>query len=630
MSSEHQERFDLSEFVLGYLEEVGSVIMPPAFGVHDILMPEEIAAQLALSEESRVAFSSHVEGEPADDALRLSVNHPVVETIARTITRQPANALAYVSGIRIDKRGLAELAQKHFALPNARLDALPKSQEEGKQHHYLFGNFKVTFVSEEKQEELRTVVMDVQAGHAVTDPTLLRRLEVIDGEPFYADLPIAQPRWGKAGLEAKAEDVTTLSSDALQALLPRAEQELRRQLTEHVGALTLRMERHLTLDLARINDYYDEMAADLQKRQARTSEEGGERQQNFADKIAALEAERAAKLQDANGRYRMRVEMTLINVLLVSQAKVVLPVVISNRTATIRRTVVWDPLLHRLEPLVCDVCGQPGEALHLCTSGHLAHEKCLAPQCIDCKRAFCQLCANQIGECVVCHRPVCKPSLVKCPTCGRGTCSEHQQLCHAAEGQPVTLPEVRLSPAPAQLPPAKLPRAKSTTPAAKPLAGKVSPTKVAPTQPKLKLSSPPPATSATPIVKGVRIAVEIKEKEDSIVAFVMRSTNRALATRSFELTPKGILIHCDCEKSPCPADSYYHRPAPATGIQEQIEGHLRKLQQEYLIPAKKVKYYYQDGIQFEEVKRLRLPARWRDPIRLIEATQGFDAMAGHR
>ncbi len=568
--------------------------------------------------------------------LRLSVNHPLVEKIAQTIRRQPANALAYISGVRIDKRGLVEAGQKQIALPNARLEAIAKRQEEGQLHYYLLCNFKITFISEEKQEELRSVVMDVQAGHAVSDGALLRRLEIIDSEPFFADLPVAPPRWFQASEQA------ALSADVLQALIPRAEKALQRQLASQVAALTVRMQRHLTLDLARIQDYYDEMAGDLQKRQTRTGEEETERKQAFEDKLAVLEAERAAKLQDAQSRYTMRIEMSLINALLVGQAKVVLPVAISNRTASIQRTLIWDPLLHRIEPLVCDVCGEPGESLHLCTGGHLAHEKCLAPQCVDCKRAYCQLCASQISECVVCHRPLCKPSLLKCTTCGRSTCSEHRQLCHADQGQPATLPTAPPTPAVAIVPTArtatvaqsaaasisKTPTGKSTA------ATKSTPTKPTPTKPPAGKSPPAkPAptnaapTDATPIAKGVRIDVQILENKPEIVAFVMRSTNRVLATRSFELTPEGIYIRCECEKSPCPADSYYHRPVSVAGIQEQVEKHLRKLQQEYLVPAKKMIYYYKDGSQFEEEKHFRLPAIWREVDRVRQAILGFDAMA---
>ena len=153
-------------------------------------------------------------------------------------------------------------------------------------------------------------------------------------------------------------------------------------------------------------------------------------------KLAILETERGTKAADVRARYGLRVELELVNTLIITQPKVTVPVSISNRTTTIQRTVVWDPLMHRLEPLVCDVCGQPGEGLHLCTGGHLAHDDCLAPQCIDCKRVYCQLCDGELATCVVCQRPVCRQSLIICPTCGRGACREHQSLCHAADGQP--------------------------------------------------------------------------------------------------------------------------------------------------------------------------------------------------
>ncbi len=621
MSDLAQERFDLGKFVLGYLEEAGSVVMPPEFDSYEVLMPDEVAHKLALDPYAHLTFATSPPTGPTADAMRLSVNHPLVERIAQTMVDQPANAHSYIRGVRTDKRGLAALARTHFSLPNARIDALPTGQEEAMQHQYLLCNFKVTLVSEEKQEELVAVVMDLQAGHAVDDETILERLAIIDPEPVYQGLPIAPPRWQGTG--------EALAPATLQALLPRAEAALRQKLAAQVATLATRMERHLSLDLARIGDYYDEMRTDLQRRQERLSEDDSERRQGFDEKLAMLAAERDAKLADARSRYALRVEMQLLNVLLVTQAKVVLPMSISNRTATITRTIVWDPLTHRLEPLVCDVCGKPGEGLHLCTGGHLVHEGCLAPQCIDCKREFCQHCARQISECVVCHRPVCRPSLIKCATCGRGTCHEHQQLCHAADGQPETLPDPSTATA-KERPEPVAPVTKATASTGPKPTPKSTKTAAAPSVKGTALKGtkatavPPPTRE--PVVKGARIDIQIEENKPIIVAFVMRSTNRVLATRSFELTDEGIVVHCNCEKSPCPAHGYVYRPAAAEAITEQIERKLRELQQEYLVPAKKIKYYYQRLGEVREEKRFALPALWRNATRLAEALQGFDKL----
>ncbi|MCB0065408.1 MAG: hypothetical protein KDE19_24955, partial [Caldilineaceae bacterium] len=576
MSDRSQERFDLSKFVLGYLEEAGSVVTPPEFNVYEVLMPEQLAAGLGIDEYARLSFAAETpkqaQNDMANDVQRLSVNHPLVENISQTITQQPANGRSYIRGVRTDKHGLAKLAETEIELPNARIDPLDDAQEEATQHHYLVCNFKVTLTSEEKEEELVAVVMDLQAGHAVDDETLLDRLAIIDPEPAYGGLPIASPRWQGAG--------EPLAPETLQALLPRAEVALREKLTAQANTLAARMERHLLLDLARIGDYYDEMTADLEKRQARLAPDDTKRREGFAEKLALLEAERTQKLADARARYRLRVETQLINVLLVSQPKVILPMSIHNRTANITRTVVWDPLLHHLEPLVCDVCGLPGEGLHLCTGGHLAHAECRAPQCIDCKREFCQLCADKIAACVVCGQPVCRPSLIKCPTCGRGTCHEHQQLCHAADGEPAILDTVATATeetAPAKSTPEKSVPEKEAA-SAQPSSARQSTRTTSPASQskgsqrgrstKNKSAKDTKAKTAVaekkpPTAKGARIDLQIYEDKPVIVAFVMRSTNRVLATRSFELTPRGLLVHCQCEKSPCPVDGYFHRPAPA-------------------------------------------------------------------
>ncbi len=606
-----QERFDLSRFVLDFLEKEGSLVTPPSFGIHEALLPEDLAASLGVDDFVRLSFNPEQPAAP-DGPLRLSVNHPLVETIAERVAAQPANATAYINGVRLQKTGLLDLARKQFGFPNARLDGVPKVQEERELHHYVQFNFKITIITEEKQESQAAVIMDLQAGHPVPDPDQLRLLAVLDPEPAFDTLLVAPPRWADAG--------EALADETLQALLPRAESVLRAQMADRLDGVAARIQHNLGLDLARIEEYYDGLAGDMRRRRSRLAADETDRIQALDDKLTALDAERRKKLDDVRGRYALRVEIELVNILLMVQPKITLPVTIANRTATIRRTVVWDPLFHQLEPLVCDVCGQPGEGMTLCTGGHLAHEECLAPHCIDCKRAFCQLCGDQIQECIVCHQPVCRPSLITCPTCGRGTCQAHQNLCHAAEGQPVVL--VAEVPPP---PPAKAPAPPPKPPSTKPDKGPSVSTKnkINTGQPSTKAPGPKPPPP--PTAKGARIHVDIYETEPSVAAFVLRSRDRVLATRVFQLTPDGIYIECGCEKSPCPVDGYYYRPW-AGSVTAQIEDFLRQLCQEYGVPAKKVTYHYKRLQEVRKIDKLVLPAFWHDPDRIAQAVKGFEAM----
>jgi len=598
------EQFDLARFVLGSLEHAGSVVAPPAYGIYETLLPDELAGQLQVDSYLRLSFDAAAEA----DALRLSVNHRLVEALAEQAAQQPGHAQVALNHVRLEKPGLYDLTAKTFSFANARLSAARNAVEQSALHHYLRLNFKATLLSDEKQEQIVSVTLDAQAGYALHDPEHLARLVTSETETAFDHLPAARPRWLGAG---EALDPATW-----QALLPRGQAAAEAALQERLAALQARNQRFLELDLARLEDYYSSLERDLRRRLERPDAAEAEWRSSVESKIVALHAERSAKLADIQARYALRVELELINTLLTVQPKLLLPVEISNRRATITRQAVWDPLLRRLEPLVCDVCGEPGQGLHLCTNGHLAHRGCLAPQCIECNREYCRLCADHVLACVVCQRPICRTSSHTCPDCGRVTCAEHVKLCHAADGQPAVLPK-------AEAPAAKPPPAPTPPPPSPKTTGKAKPAK--PAKSAAKPGRPvAPQSEAKPMVKAVRIDVELQEDSPRLVAFVMRSTSRVLATRVIELGPEGIRIECQCEKSPCPADGYLHRPAPPHLIQDQVQSFLTKLQQEYYLPAKRVQYFTRQGQDFTEHPTLVLPAPWRDPRLISESQQGFD------
>ncbi len=605
---ETHQRFDLSRFVLGFFEQKGSIVTPPTFGVYEVLMPDALAADLNLDSYQHLSFTA---GEDPE-SVQLGYNHPLVEAIAERLIERPANAHVYINHVRLDKTGLIDLARKTYDFPNARLSARSGATQRRGLHHYLRFNFKVALISDEKQELIVSPVMNVQGGYAVGDNEVLERLDSFETTSAFSGLSIATQCWQDAE--------TAISPGTFNALLSRAEHAVREDMADTLHNLQTRMERHLALDRARIADYYDDLERDMRRRRDNLGAgEAEQRRSSAEEKLTALQAERQAKLEDVAGRYQMRLELELVNILLIEQPKILLPITISNRTADITRVVVWDPLVHRMEPLVCDVCGLPGRGLHLCTGGHLAHEHCLAPRCIDCKRAYCQLCIAQISECAVCHQPVCQKSLIHCQSCKRETCRVHQNLCHAADGKPVDLatlnpepePELVSTPAPEPSPsPSRTAKSRSS-PHSKSRARQ------------LKGSRP---AGQAPLTKGVRMHVEIAEDEPLITAYVMRSTKRVWATRSLRLTSEGISIRCECEKSPCAASGYIYRPVGANAIATQLEGKLKMLRQEYRIPLKKVTYYYIHGPRMRESNVFILPEVWKNESSLAEARIAFDRL----
>ncbi len=162
---ETHQRFDLSRFVLGFFEQKGSIVTPPTFGVYEVLMPDALAADLHLDPYQHLSFTA---GE-ASESVQLGFNHPLVEDIAERLIERPANAHVYINHVRLDKTGLIGLARKTYDFPNARLSARSGATQGQALHHYLRFNFKVSLISDEKQEMIVSPVMNVQNGYAVRE-----------------------------------------------------------------------------------------------------------------------------------------------------------------------------------------------------------------------------------------------------------------------------------------------------------------------------------------------------------------------------------------------------------------------------------------------------------------------------
>ena len=601
---------ELETFVLDYLEEAGSLVEPPAYRIYEVILPEVIAERWDVPAYLQLAFTD----TEREEAIRLGYNHPLVEKMVKEAHNRFASTCLFTNNLRLDKKGIDEIAIKNWAILNARTQPQKRSTVFRVRSVYVRFNFKAAIVSDDKQERLVSVLMDAHTGSRVVDTHLIEsRATAVTPDDVLTSLPYAPMRWQpKDGIQLKSP----LEEMTLSALLERAKTAVLQEMQADLTNLQKRVTRFRQLDEARLADYYDTLANDLQNRLRSASPE---RKAGLQDKLTAVQTERTHKLADLAERYQVHINLELLNLLVVQQPKLIQTVEIANRNTHINAYAIWDPLRHQLEPLQCQVCDRPAQRLYLCHNGHLAHEDCLAPACIDCKRVFCQDCAHEIGRCVVCHEPLCRHSQLTCRDCGRHTCQEHRGLCHANDGQPVDLatqaapePEPEPEPVPQpKTPPSRTTRSRS--PAPKP-----------PPKPKPKLSRP--------LYRGPKVVrMEVVLDSNAVAAYMLGKQERQMAVRIWELDPEegGILRNCQCEKgTDCKADGIILRPFPLSHIETQIRNELTALAEEYNYPPDKINYNrfsspHQPPLP---VGRFTLFGLWKNEAILSAARIAFDQL----
>lgn len=608
----------LQDLILGYCQQMGGLVEPPAYGIHEVLLPEDVASRWGIAAHQNFLFTEESKlwaegGATADGnyATLLHYGHPLVETVVEELRRQSANGLFFVNNIRLEKPGLFAIIEKALGLPNAKLFAVPGAVERRRLYHYVRFNFKASLVADEKRELLLPICMHLQGGYAVQWDEI-ERTAMLDIDNQFGHLDPAQPEW------PSKPATNPLSEDVLRPLLERARRAAYGELGDTLQSMEKRLQRYLELDRARLQQYHDDLKKDIERRLQKAEKD---RRPALEPKIAAIETERQAKLADVEQKYRLRVDLELVNLAVIAQPKLDLKVEIKKRTATTQRQVAWDPLRHIVEPPACDVCGLPGDELYLCENSHLAHAGCLAPQCVECKRTFCQKCAESVRDCVVCDRPVCMHSLVHCPDCQRVTCHEHTNLCHAVNGEPERLQPVGSAP-PSKI--AALPVG-ATPPLTKPVAtGWKSSQKQEPA----KARKSPRNTRATPSSPTTADRIEVySDPAHGTISALVLVKKRELATRVWELTDSGISVRCYCEKEQgCRANGYIHRPAGPEQIEAQMAHFLNLLRSEYQVPENKMRYYHVRQEQAFDERKLKIPSRWKNPEVLAHANEGFDRL----
>jgi hypothetical protein len=546
-----------------------------------------------------------------ETVTRLGYNHPLVERMVEEARGQAASTQAFINGLRLNKSDLDQLAMNEWVVVNGRVSPIHRATVARARCVYIRFNFKAAILSDEKQERLVSVLMDAHAGYPVVAAELSEtQAPAIEPDSVLQSLSDAPMRWRPEGDQALS---APLDRRTLAALLERARTAALSELSDHLKLLQQRISRFRELDEARLTEYYDELERDLQYRLDRAS---SDRRASLTDKLAAVRTERRHKLADTAERYQVRLNLTLLNLKIIQQPKLYMPVNLESRAGRVSAYAVWDPLRHRLEPLACTVCGLPIQRVFICHNGHQAHEACLAPACMDCKRVFCRQCADEVGECKVCHEPLCTHSRIICNECGRGTCQAHQGLCHAKEGEPLDLTQQPApEPDPAPLPEPE-PKAKTTGQTRPTSTRFIRKTRTRTTRPKMPKSVPRPQR------------IEVVVYPSAVVAFALGSRERQIAMRTWELDPsQGIVRTCECEKKEtCAADHMIVRPPEWTPIEKLLLDEIANFRAEYGVPSRKVNYNRVSSFdgQFFPVNSFKLFGLWKDEEALAKARASFE------
>lgn len=347
----------LENFLLDYVEKTGGAWDEVEPQVYDLLLPPGEAADLDADAAGmlRVAFDPEAVPEHPGSQLA-SFGTPLVDRLLNDAMHRGRCAVAYRNGLNTSPHNLTGRVRRALTLP----EGVELVIRRVRPMHFATAVywFQATFTSDQKEEEILPVAVDLHHGRQVRQLEQLLDFEWLAEEPSQY-LP-----------EARRESVATA--------YPTARQEVVRTVAGLANVRRRELDERLQRQISRMGRYYADLRAELDE-QARRAH--GEQPEKFAQRRQALDREERLRVAELRQKNALRVQLRLVSLLVVHQPKLLLPAELrsSRKSAPVAELeLVWDPLLEVLEAAACPQCGAPTYVLQTGRLSRLACPNCAA------------------------------------------------------------------------------------------------------------------------------------------------------------------------------------------------------------------------------------------------------------
>jgi rubrerythrin len=382
----------IEAFLLAFFQSQGAHVHGGS-----ICLPRTLARDLGVKERLELRFSS----QPAGRAEYITHGHPLLDSILTMTMKRgtTASLLAcrplgpeffhhvFQSNPFTDREsGNEEYDRLRGVLQGISFpDGPPRliDRSFSFQLQLLFG-FRASFISDERREQLITIVVDPVTEAADTPVELDKTVSFIPVKGIERPQAYTTLRlYGKArqALEAELAPSFTAFSEESRA---RFEEDSRRIGTYYAGLAQEALDP--------LRKVFRQMASSSVRMQLTHCEEAGTRyskqlqlmklrahgiEQEYERELKALREEKERRLSELAARYKTRVEARLISLAALRVPRVTLVMRVSKPT---RRDIdiIYDVLRGRLVGYMCESCGHPLSESYVCPCGDLLCKDCLA------------------------------------------------------------------------------------------------------------------------------------------------------------------------------------------------------------------------------------------------------------
>jgi hypothetical protein len=345
----------LEAFLRDYVETTGGVWDEVEPQVYDLMLAEGGGA----GEPEMVRLAFDPEAIPEHPGAQLaSYGTPLIDRLLADAVNRGRHLELYRVGLIPAPQGVEDRLRRAAILPPGH--ALKVERARPLHFPQAVFWFEATFVSDQKEQDLLTVAIDVHYGRQV------RHLDELLDRAHLAERP-----W---------TPLAEAPHPGLSTAYPIARDRVVRTLSALANTYHRELHERLGRQLERIGRYYADLRAEVEE-QAKKGKARGEDTARFAARIEGLAREEQLRAGELRRKSQLKVHLRLLNLLVIYQPKLLLQTaVVASATGSTVGRLKWvnDPLVEAVEAAVCPECRHPTFEFAVTRQGRLVCRACAA------------------------------------------------------------------------------------------------------------------------------------------------------------------------------------------------------------------------------------------------------------
>lgn len=275
---------ELQKYVTEVIETLGGVVVPVEYALCQVLIPEEYKDYFQGRTEIELAFDFEVAQENPESEF-VTFGSYLLEQMLALATQKARSTVRFAEVERIE---LAHSLKKIQSFMSDEPGQMTITDERYVMGVWALFQFKVNYVSDEKEETTREVWVDLLTDQVDAMIHEQKNRIVYHHAPLYT-YPFP-----------KAFDIQHGFETAFTYILQRAEDEKQQRLQD----------KALQYDVDRIQDYYTELIKENEKRATKKGLTE-EKKEDIYTKTKAIEVERDKQLHEIKNKYDVHIEAAL-------------------------------------------------------------------------------------------------------------------------------------------------------------------------------------------------------------------------------------------------------------------------------------------------------------------------------